>query len=193
LNFAAALRSFLRQDPDIIMVGEIRDFETAEISIKSALTGHMVLSTLHTNDAPSTVSRLLNMGIEPFLVTAALNLILAQRLARRICAECKTEYDVPRQSLVDMQVPEELFDQPVYHGAGCSRCGDNGFRGRVALYEVMPVNEELKDYILQGYSTAELKQEAIRLGMDTLRMAGIKKMFEGISTPEEIVRNTAPD
>jgi type IV pilus assembly protein PilB len=193
LNFATALRSFLRQDPDIIMVGEIRDFETAEISIKSALTGHLVLSTLHTNDAPSTISRLLNMGIEPFLVTASLNLILAQRLARRICNDCKTELDIPKQSLIDMQVPESMLDRPVYHGAGCNRCGDTGYRGRVALYEVMPATEELKEYVLQGYSTAELKQEAIRMGMDTLRMAGIKKMFDGITTPEEVVRNTAPD
>ncbi len=193
LNFAAALRSFLRQDPDIIMVGEIRDFETAEISIKAALTGHMVLSTLHTNDAPSTVSRLLNMGVEPFLVTAALNLILAQRLARRICSECKEQTEVARQTLIDLQVPEDWLDRPTYKGSGCQRCGSSGYKGRVALYEVMVANEELKDYILQGYSTAELKAEAIRLGMDTLRMAGIKKLFEGMTTPEEIVRNTAPD
>ncbi len=193
LNFAAALRSFLRQDPDIIMVGEIRDFETAEIAIKAALTGHLVLSTLHTNDAPSTISRLLNMGIEPFLVTASLNVILAQRLARRICSECKTPYPTPKQSLIDMQVPEEWLERTVYHGAGCSRCGETGYKGRVALYEVMPASEELKEYVLQGYSTAELKQEAIRIGMDTLRRAGIKKMFEGVTTPEEVVRNTAPD
>ncbi len=193
LNFAAALRSFLRQDPDIIMVGEIRDFETAEIAIKAALTGHLVLSTLHTNDAPSTISRLLNMGIEPFLVTASLNLVLAQRLARMVCSDCKVQYDVPKQSLIDMQVPPEMHDLPIYRGSGCTRCGDSGHKGRIALYEVMPASEALKEYILQGYSTAELKQEAIRLGMDTLRMAGIKKMFEGVTTPEEVVRNTAPD
>ena len=193
LNFSAALRSFLRQDPDIIMVGEIRDFETAEIAIKAALTGHLVLSTLHTNDAPSTISRLLNMGIEPFLVTASLNLVLAQRLARRICSDCKTEYDVPKQSLIDMQVPEEMMERPIYHGAGCNRCNSTGYRGRIAFYEVMPATEPLKEYVLQGYSTAELKQEAIRLGMDSLRMAGIKKMFEGTTTPEEVVRTTAPD
>ena len=193
LNFAAALRSFLRQDPDIIMVGEIRDFETAEIAIKAALTGHLVLSTLHTNDAPSTISRLLNMGIEPFLVTASLNLILAQRLARRICQDCKEPYDVPKQSLIDMQVPDEMLEMTVYHGRGCGRCGESGYKGRIALYEVMPASEELKEYVLQGYSTAELKQEAIRLGMSTLRMSGIKKVFEGVTTPEEVVRNTAPD
>lgn len=193
LNFAAALRSFLRQDPDIIMVGEIRDFETAEIAIKAALTGHMVLSTLHTNDAPSTVSRLLNMGIEPFLVTASLNMILAQRLARRLCTDCKVVADVPKQMLIDLQVPEDMLDQPIYKGTGCQRCGDSGSKGRVALYEVLLANEDIKEYILQGYSTAELKQEAIRLGMLTLRMAGIKKVYEGVTTPEEVVRNTAPD
>jgi type IV pilus assembly protein PilB len=194
LNFAAALRSFLRQDPDIIMVGEIRDFETAEISIKAALTGHMVLSTLHTNDAPSTISRLLNMGIEPFLVTAAVNLVLAQRLARRICSECSEPFEVPRQALLDLQVPEELVDsvQPM-KGKGCKRCNDTGYKGRVALYEIMVLNEELKEYILQGYSTAELKHEAKRLGMQTLRMSGLNKLIEGMTTFEEITRVTAPD
>lgn len=193
LNFAAALRSFLRQDPDIIMVGEIRDFETAEISIKAALTGHLVLSTLHTNDAPSTVSRLLNMGIEPFLVTASLNLILAQRLARRVCTDCKTSYSVAQQVLVDLQVKPDQLDLPIYKGEGCTRCGDSGYKGRVALYEVMPCGEELKEFILQGYSTAELKRAAIDIGMNSLRMAGIKKMFEGVTTPEEVTRVTAPD
>ncbi len=195
LNFSSALRSFLRQDPDIIMVGEIRDFETAEIAIKAALTGHMVLSTLHTNDAPSTISRLLNMGIEPFLVTASLNVIVAQRLARRICTDCKEVYEVPRQTLVELQVPEHRLHETIYRGRGegCSNCNGTGYRGRVALYEVLHVGNELKEYILQGYSTAELKAEAIRLGMDSLRMAGIKKMLEGVTTPEEITRNTAPD
>ncbi len=193
LNFAAALRSFLRQDPDIIMVGEIRDFETAEIAIKAALTGHLVLSTLHTNDAPSTVSRLLNMGIEPFLVTASLNVIVAQRLARKICKECKTVLKVSPETLADLQVPEEMMNRPIYHGAGCTTCGNTGYKGRVALYEVMAASEQLKEFILLGYSTAELKAEAINLGMDSLRMAGLKKMFEGVTTPEEVVRNTAPD
>ena len=193
LNFASALRCFLRQDPDIVMVGEIRDFETAEISIKAALTGHMVLSTLHTNDAPSTVNRLLNMGIEPFLVTASLNVIVAQRLGRRICSDCKEAYDIPRQTLVDLEVPEERLDETVYHGAGCSSCNDTGYSGRVAFFEVLHCNDEFNEYILQGYSTAELKQEAIRMGMDTLRQAAIKKMFEGVTTPEEVSRETAPD
>lgn len=193
LNFAAALRSFLRQDPDIIMVGEIRDFETAEIAIKAALTGHLVLSTLHTNDAPSTVSRLLNMGIEPFLVTASLNLILAQRLARRVCSECREQHDYPKEVLRDIQVGDDRIDLPVYKGKGCTRCGNTGYKGRVALYEVMPCSEQLKEYILQGYSSAELKRAAIELGMDSLRLAGLKKMFEGVTTPEEIARVTAPD
>ncbi len=193
LNFASALRSFLRQDPDIIMVGEIRDFETAEIAIKAALTGHLVLSTLHTNDAPSTVSRLLNMGIEPFLVTASLNVIVAQRLARRICSDCKTELQVPDETKRDLQVPEDMMNHPIYHGKGCATCGETGYKGRVALYEVMSASEELKEYILLGYSTAELKAEAINLGMDSLRMAALKKMFEGVTTPDEVVRNTAPD
>ncbi|MBA2662905.1 MAG: type IV-A pilus assembly ATPase PilB [Bradymonadaceae bacterium] len=195
LNFSAALRSFLRQDPDIIMVGEIRDFETAEIAIKAALTGHMVLSTLHTNDAPSTISRLLNMGIEPFLVTASLNVIVAQRLARRICTDCKEVYEVPEQTLLDLQVPEDRIKEPIYRGRGgdCTNCNGTGYRGRVALYEILGCGDELKEYILQGYSTAELKAEAIRLGMDSLRMAGIKKLLEGVTTPEELLRNTAPD
>lgn len=194
LNFAAALRSFLRQDPDIIMVGEIRDFETAEIAVKSALTGHMVLSTLHTNDAPSTISRLLNMGIEPFLVTSSVNLILAQRLARKLCPFCRKEAQVDAESLRNAQVPEERI--PTAHvyepGPGCDKC-NNGFKGRIALYEVMVFGEELRSAVLQGYSTAELKAEAIRLGMQTLRMAGINKVLEGVTSLAEVCRVTAPD
>ena len=194
LNFAASLRSFLRQDPDIIMVGEIRDFETAEIAVKAALTGHMVLSTLHTNDAPGTVSRLLNMGIEPFLVTASVNLILAQRLARKICKECREPIEVEEEALRDLQIPEELLaTAQVFHGKGCSRCNGTGMKGRVALYEVMVMSEELKEYVLQGYSAAELKSEAIRLGMKTLRQAAITKLLEGMTTVSEVVRCTAPD
>jgi type IV pilus assembly protein PilB len=194
LNFAAALRSFLRQDPDIVMIGEIRDFETAEIAIKAALTGHLVLSTLHTNDAPSTISRLLNMGIEPFLLTASVNMIVAQRLARRVCSECSEDLEVTRQALLDVQVPEELVDSvQLKKGKGCKRCNETGYKGRVALYEVMVLGEELKEYVLQGYSTAELKHEAKRLGMQTLRMSGINKLIEGMTTFEEITRVTAPD
>lgn len=194
LNFAAALRSFLRQDPDIIMVGEIRDFETAEIGIKAALTGHMVLSTLHTNDAPSTISRLLNMGIEPFLVTASVNLVLAQRLARRVCKDCKEPIQVPAQILRDLQVPEEAIGNfQVMKGKGCRTCSGSGYKGRVALYEVMPMTDELKEGVLQGLSTMELKREAIRLGMQSLRMAGISKLMEGITTVDEVARCSAPD
>lgn len=194
LNFAAALRSFLRQDPDIIMVGEIRDFETAEIAVKSALTGHMVLSTLHTNDAPSTVSRLLNMGIEPFLVCSSVNLILAQRLARKLCPYCRKEAHVDTQALRDAQVPEDRIPGArIYEpGPGCDKC-NNGFKGRIALYEVMVFGEELRSAVLQGYSTAELKSEAIRLGMQTLRMAGINKVLEGTTSLTEVCRVTAPD
>lgn len=194
LNFATALRSFLRQDPDIIMVGEIRDFETAEIAVKAALTGHLVLSTLHTNDAPSTVSRLLNMGIEPFLVTASVNLILAQRLARKICVDCKREVHVPPEVLRDIGFTEsQIRNAKLYKGTGCRTCGDTGYKGRIALYEVMPFTEDLKELVLQGASTAELKAAAIRGGMRTLRMAGITKCLEGITTTEEVVRVTAPD
>ena len=194
LNFAAALRSFLRQDPDIIMVGEIRDFETAEIAVKAALTGHLVLSTLHTNDAPSTINRLLNMGVEPFLVTASVNLILAQRLARKICAECSEEVESNPQMLIDIGMsPEDAAQAKVHAGRGCRTCNNTGYKGRVALYEVMPLTEEIKEMVLQGGSTAEIKAEAMRIGMQTLRGAGLRKIQEGVSTPEEVVRVTAAD
>jgi type IV pilus assembly protein PilB len=195
LNFAGALRSFLRQDPDIIMIGEIRDFETAEIGVKAALTGHLVLSTLHTNDAPGTVSRLLNMGIEPFLVTASLNLILAQRLCRKLCQACKKPVkDVEPQALLDAGVPADKIGQfTLYEKNGCRECNDRGYRGRVAVYEVMPFWDGLKELVINGASAAELKQEAIRLGMQTLRMSAINKVIAGMSTLEEAVGNTAPD
>ena len=194
LNFAAALRSFLRQDPDIIMVGEIRDFETAEIGVKAALTGHLVLSTLHTNDAPGTVSRLLNMGIEPFLVTASLNAIVAQRLCRRLCAECKKPAQLEEQALLDAGFgPEELGTFQAFEPVGCKTCNDRGFKGRVAVYEVMPLWDGLKELVIQGCSTAELKQEAIRLGFKTLRMSALNKVKLGVTTLSEAVGNTAPD
>ncbi len=195
LNFASALRSFLRQDPDIIMIGEIRDFETAEIGVKAALTGHLVLSTLHTNDAPGTVSRLLNMGIEPFLVTASLNLILAQRLCRKLCQACKKPVkDAEPQALIDAGVPaEKVGTFTLYEKNGCRECNDRGYRGRVAVYEVMPFWDGLKELVINGASAAELKQEAIRLGMQTLRMSAINKVMTGVSTLEEAVGNTSPD
>ncbi len=194
LNFATALRSFLRQDPDIIMVGEIRDFETAEIGVKAALTGHLVLSTLHTNDSPSTVSRLLNMGVEPFLVTASVNLVLAQRLARRICGECKEPVEKHPEALREMGMTEEQIEGgTIQAGKGCKVCNGTGYKGRVALYEVMPFTEGLKELVLQGASAAEIKAEMIRQGVSTLRMAGINKILEGVTTPEEILRTTVSD
>jgi type IV pilus assembly protein PilB len=194
LNFAAALRSFLRQDPDIIMVGEIRDFETAEIAVKAALTGHLVLSTLHTNDAPGTVSRLLNMGIEPFLVTASLNAIVAQRLCRRLCPDCKKPLEVEDQALLDAGFqPEEVGTFQTFGPGGCKNCNDRGFKGRVAVYEVMPLWDGLKELVIQGASAAELKQEAIRLGFRTLRMSALSKVKGGVTTLSEAVGNTAPD
>jgi type IV pilus assembly protein PilB len=195
LNFAMGLRSFLRQDPDIIMVGEIRDFETAEISVKAALTGHLVLSTLHTNDAPATISRLLNMGVEPFLITASVNLVLAQRLARKICADCKHPVDTDPKVLLDLGVSEEqlALKGNIMKGTGCATCNNTGYKGRVALYEVMRFQEDLKERVLQGASGAELKAAAIKLGMATLRASGIKKVLEGITTPEEILRVTMSD
>ena len=194
LNLAVALKSCLRQDPDILMVGEIRDFETAEIAVKAALTGHMVLSTLHTNDAAATVSRLLNMGVEPFLVTASVNLILAQRLARKICAECKEETTVPFEALRELGFStEQARNTKIYKGRGCKVCGEKGYKGRIALYEVMPFRETLKELVLQGVSSAELKAGMIREGIRTLRMSGIRKIIEGTTTVEEVTRTTAPD
>ena len=189
LTFAAALRSFLRQDPDIIMVGEIRDFETAEIGVKAALTGHLVLSTLHTNDAPGTVSRLLNMGIEPFLVSSAVVLIMAQRLARRICQQCKDVEKVPVAALLKLGFSQEEAEKiTCYKGKGCPACNNTGYKGRVALYEVMPVKDELKELILEGASSTELKKSAIRLGMKSLRMSGLTKVAEGVTTIDEVLR-----
>ncbi len=194
LNFAAALRSFLRQDPDIVMLGEIRDFETAEVAIKAALTGHLVLSTLHTNDAPSTVNRMLNMGVESFLVASAVNLILAQRLVRRVCSECKVEEEAPPEVLLDLGVGEdELGTFTNYVGKGCPVCNGTGYRGRVALYEVMPMHEQIRELVLLGASAAEIKKESIRLGMLTLRRSGINKMMQGVTTVEEVIRASAKD
>ncbi|MGC2063915.1 MAG: type IV-A pilus assembly ATPase PilB [Thermodesulfovibrionales bacterium] len=194
LTFAAALRSFLRQDPDIIMVGEIRDFETAEIGVKAALTGHLVLSTLHTNDAPGTISRLLNMGIEPFLVSSSVILIVAQRLARRICQKCKEEEKFPVVALTRAGFSEEEAKTAIcYKGKGCNTCNGTGYKGRVALYEVMLIKDELKELILEGASSSEIKRAAIRLGMKTLRMSGISKVAEGVTTIEEVLRVTFGD
>jgi type IV pilus assembly protein PilB len=191
LNFAAALRSFLRQDPNIILVGEIRDFETAEIAVKAALTGHLVLSTLHTNDAPSTINRLMNMGIEPFLVATSVHLICAQRLVRRICKECKTPIEVPAQGFIDAGfTPEEAKDVTAYKGRGCSNCNNTGYKGRVGLYEVLELTDEIRQLILEGASAIELKQKAVDEGMVSLRRSGLTKVRDGLTTLEEVVRET---
>jgi type IV pilus assembly protein PilB len=191
LNFAAALRAFLRQDPNIILVGEIRDFETAEIAVKAALTGHLVLSTLHTNDAPSTISRLMNMGIEPFLVATSVNLICAQRLVRKICQNCKEILEVPEQAMVDAGYsPEEIASAKIYVGKGCGTCNKTGYKGRVGLYEVMEINDELRELILVGASALELKKKAIDQGMLTLRKSGLTKAAMGQTTLEEVLRET---
>jgi type IV pilus assembly protein PilB len=191
LNFAAALRSFLRQDPNIVLVGEIRDFETAEIAIKAALTGHLVLSTLHTNDAPSTVSRMVNMGIEPFLVATSVNIIQAQRLIRRVCSECKEKQDIPIEGLIEVGFKEEEAGEiEIFKGRGCGRCNGTGYKGRVGLFEVMEVVDELRELIIIGASSIELRKKAIELGMVTLRESGLCKIRQGITTIEEVVKET---
>jgi type IV pilus assembly protein PilB len=191
LNFAAALRSFLRQDPNIILVGEIRDFETAEIAVKAALTGHLVLSTLHTNDAPSTINRLMNMGIEPFLVASSVNLICAQRLVRRICANCKAEHPVAAQALIQAGFTAEMAKDVVpMKGNGCEKCNNTGYKGRVGLYEVMDITDELRELVLVGASGLELRRKAIEEGMLTLRMSGLRKVKDGLTTIEEVARET---
>ena len=195
LDFPAALRSFLRQDPDIIMVGEIRDGETAHISIKAALTGHLVLSTLHTNDAPSTITRLMNMGLEPFLVASSVLLVLAQRLARRICLACKEELEVPdREALVKAGLPAQIAETAViYHGVGCPECNGTGYKGRLALYEVMKVTDAIRDLIFKSGTSDDIKQCAMGNGMETLRMNALAKMMEGLTTLDEVLSTTMPD
>lgn len=194
LNFAAALRSFLRQDPDIIMVGETRDYETAEIGVKAALTGHLVLSTLHTNDAPSTINRLLNMGVEPFLVSSAVILIVAQRLVRKACQNCKKPQKLPVETFIAAGFdPEEAKTVVSYKGEGCDICNQTGYKGRVALYEVMPLRDDIKELILQGASVFDLKKAAVAGGMETLRSSGLLKVKAGLTSLEEVVENTFSD
>jgi len=191
LNFAAALRSFLRQDPNIVLVGEIRDFETAEIAVKAALTGHLVLSTLHTNDAPSTINRLMNMGIEPFLVSTSVNLICAQRLVRRVCKECKEPTPMPVQALIDVGFsPDTAGEVVLYKGRGCGNCNNTGYRGRVGLFEVMEISDEIRELILSGASAIELRHKAVEEGMITLRQSGLRKIRDGHTSIEEVVRET---
>jgi len=191
LTFASALRSFLRQDPDIVLVGEIRDFETAEIAVKAALTGHLVLSTLHTNDAPSTINRLMNMGIEPFLVATSVNCICAQRLVRRICTQCSEDMETPPQMLMQVGfAPDEVKSLRIKRGRGCERCNNTGYKGRVGLFEVLSFTDEIRDMILSGASSIELKRKAIEEGMVSLRMCGLQKIKEGATTLEEVLRET---
>jgi type IV pilus assembly protein PilB len=194
LNFAAALRTFMRQDPDVILVGEVRDFETAEVSIQAALTGHLVMSTLHTNDAPSSITRLLNMGVEPFLVTAAVNLICAQRLVRRICSNCKVEAQVNVQKMMDLGIdPSAAKQMQMFRGAGCAMCANTGYSGRFGIYEIMPFTAVLKESVLSGANSLELKKKAMDEGMRTLRMAALTKVAEGMTTLEEALTSTAAD
>ncbi|ACI21294.1 MULTISPECIES: type IV-A pilus assembly ATPase PilB [Thermodesulfovibrio] len=194
LTFASALRAFLRQDPDIIMVGEIRDFETAEIAVKAALTGHLVLSTLHTNDAASTITRLINMGIEPFLISSSLILIIAQRLVRKLCSHCKKEEKYSKENLIKIGFPEDLTEQiKIYSPQGCPECNNTGYSGRIALYEVMPIKEEIKELILTGAPATEIKKEAVKLGMITLRQSGINKIIQGITSVDEVMKITFED
>ena len=191
LNFAAALRSFLRQDPNIILVGEIRDFETAEIAVKAALTGHLVLSTLHTNDAPSTINRLMNMGVEPFLVASSVNLICAQRLVRRVCPACREPSPVPVPALVKIGFsPEEAASATPMRGRGCEACSSTGYKGRIGLYEVMEMTDDVRELVLVGASAIELRRKAIEEGMVTLRQSGLKKIKDGVTTIEEVLRET---
>ena len=191
LNFAATLRSFLRQDPNIILVGEIRDFETAEIAIKAALTGHLVLSTLHTNDAPSTINRLMNMGIEPFLVATSVQLIAAQRLARRICQNCKEVVEMPAQALLNLGYrKDEIGTFQVYKGRGCDKCNNTGYKGRVGLVEVMNIDDDIRELILSGGTAIDIKRKAAEAGMISLRRSGLIKIKDGITTIEEVVRET---
>ena len=192
LNFAASLRSFLRQDPNIILVGEIRDFETAEVAIKAAMTGHLVLSTLHTNDAPSSINRLMNMGIEPFLVATSVHLIAAQRLVRRICSFCREPAaEVPPNVLVEAGFSDaESRTLKLFRGRGCERCSNTGYKGRIALYEVMEVEDEIREMILSGASSYELRVKAIQNGMITLRGSGLQKIRDGVTTMEEVLRET---
>jgi type IV pilus assembly protein PilB len=191
LTFARCLRSFLRQDPDIVLVGEIRDLETAEISVQASLTGHLVLTTLHTNDAPSAIARLLDLGLEPFLVTATLEAIVAQRLVRRICTNCKTEFQPSEELLMELDLkPEDVEGKKLYYGKGCDYCNNTGYRGRIGVYEIMTLDDDMREAIMRLVSTAVLRDMAIKRGMRTLRDAGLATIFDGITTIEEVVKQT---
>jgi type IV pilus assembly protein PilB len=191
LTFARILRAMLRQDPDVILVGEIRDQETAKIAVEAALTGHLVFSTLHTNDAPSSIARLLDLGLEPFLVTAAIEGIIAQRLVRRICLNCKTEYTPTVEQLMELELrPDDVEGRTFYYGKGCDNCNNTGYRGRQGLYEIMTLDDEIRDLIVQHASTQVLRLEAKKRGMRTLRQCGLMAIYDGVTTIEEVVRET---
>ncbi|MCB9858364.1 MAG: Flp pilus assembly complex ATPase component TadA [Phycisphaerales bacterium] len=191
MTFARALRSFLRQDPDVILVGEVRDAETAQIAVQASLTGHLVFTTLHTNDAPSAVARLLDIGVEPFLITATIEAVIAQRLARRVCSHCRTEFQPREEQLMELQLRlADVEGRKFYYGAGCDYCNGTGYRGRVGLYEIMVFDDELRELVMQGASTSVLMETACRKGMRTLRESGLLALFDGITTIEEIVKET---
>ena len=191
LTFGRALRSFLRQDPDVILVWEIRDLETAQIAVQASLTGHLVFTTLHTNDAPSSIARLLDLGLEPFLVTATLEAVVAQRLVRRICINCKTEFAPSEEMLMELDItPEEVGDRPLCYGRGCDYCNNTGYRGRVGIYETMVLDDHLRELIMRHASSALLRQEAVKRGMRTLREVGLMSIFDGLTTIEEVVKET---
>jgi type IV pilus assembly protein PilB len=191
LTFARALRSFLRQDPDIILIGEVRDLETAQISVQASLTGHLVFTTLHTNDAPSAIARLLDLGMEPFLITATLEGVVAQRLVRRICTNCKAEYRPTEEQLMEVNLrPEEVGDRVFFYGKGCDYCNNTGYRGRMGIYELMILDDPLRELIMRKGSTAVLRREAIKRGMRTLRETGLMAIYEGITTLDEVVKET---
>jgi type IV pilus assembly protein PilB len=194
LTFAAALRSILRQDPDKILVGEIRDLETAQIAVQASLTGHIVFSTLHTNDAPSSITRLRDMGLEPFLITATLEAVLAQRLVRKICEDCRTEFEPSPEMLMELNLrPDEVKGKKFFYGRGCDRCNNTGHRGRIGIFELLLVNDDIRDLIAAGASTDELRNYCRKSGMTTLRESGMKALYKGLTTIEEIVRETVLD
>jgi len=191
LTFARCLRSILRQDPDVILVGEIRDLETAEIAIHSSLTGHLVFSTLHTNDAPTAITRLLDLGLEPYLVTATLEAIVAQRLVRRICTNCRSEFEPTEEMLWELGItPDEVRGRTFFFGKGCEQCNNTGYRGRTGLYEIMRIDDALKDLIMKSSSTSVIAEEARKRGMRSLRDSGLLAIYDGITTIEEVVKAT---
>jgi len=193
-TFAACLRSILRQDPDRILVGEIRDVETAEIAVQASLTGHMVFSTLHTNDAPATVTRLRDMGVPPFLITATVEAILAQRLVRRICTGCKEEVIPGADVLADLEMTsDQLEGKKFYRGKGCEKCNRSGYKGRLGIYELLIMNDEMRDMIIRNASTEEIREAARRNGMVTLRESGMESIFMGQTTADEVIRETILD